>query len=144
MSHPESTALHGATMRAPQLPGPADSRNAVKGGFRFTPADGRWWWSPGMYMLLGVAADDQVRYPPSTRLLLTHLPPQYRQSLARAWRHLRAGHGPVAFAARIVGLDGVTRPVFITASADGDRDVSVVSGVISWETSALPRQRAPR
>jgi hypothetical protein len=39
----------------------------------------------------------------------------------------------VAFGTRIVGLDAVVRPVFVTASADGHRTVSAVSGVIQLE-----------
>jgi hypothetical protein len=133
MSHPESTATRGTSMRAPQVPGPAAIAGLVKGGFRYTLTDGRWWWSSGMYMLLGIDTKQLCDYPPSTRLLLAHLLPADRRSVAQAWTHLRTGRGPVAFGTRIVGLDAVVRPVFVTASADGHRTVSAVSGVIQLE-----------
>lgn len=152
MSHPESTATRDAAAPAqPPAPAPAPnespsvvSRSVVKGGFRFTLVDSRWWWSSGMYMLLGIRTEHISRYQPSTRLLLTHLDPDGRRSAAQAWTHLRSGQGPVAFTSRIVGLDKVIRPVFVTASADGHRSVTVVSGVIQWEAAVWPVQRSAR
>ena len=145
MSHQESTATRGGSTRELPLPGPVAAPGGIKGGFRFSVADGIWWWSPGMYMLLGLGRQQIAGNPPSTRLLLRHLHPADHRSVAQAWQHLRQGGGPVAFGYRIVGADGVVRPVYVTASTERDSrpGATVVSGVIALEGIALDAAALP-
>ena len=110
---------------------------SVKGAFRVTLASGTWWWSPGMYTLHGYRPGQARQVVPSTRLMLAHLHPADRRSMNEAWAHLIADGELVALRFRIVGADGVVRPVFALAStgfAAGDAP-SVVTGVLEFDTT---------
>lgn len=144
MTHQQSTAEHGGSTRELPLPGPVGAPGGITGGFQFTVVDGSWWWSPGIYMLLGIDQNRIAENPPSTRLLFRHLHPADRRSVTRGWVHLRDRGGPIAFGYRIVGNDGFVRPVFVTASTDRDSRGGVISGVIALETATIPAQRSRR
>ena len=107
----------------------------IKGGFRFSLVDGAWWWSPGMYLLHGYGPNQMHRIAPSTRLILSHRHPADRQAMASAWAHLLAEGKLAAFHYRIIGADGVTRPVFAMASTDFNRGhaPTMVTGVLQLE-----------
>ena len=107
----------------------------IKGGFRFSLTDGTWWWSPGMYALHGYRQTQLRRVAPSTRLILSHRHPADRQAMAAAWAHLLADGKLAAFHYRIVGADGITRPVFALASTDFNRghEPTMVTGVLQLE-----------
>lgn len=110
---------------------------SVKGAFRVTLASGAWWWSPGMYTLHGYRPNQARRVVPSTRLILAHLHPADRPAVNQAWAHLIADGELVALHFRIVGDDGVVRPVFALAAtgfAAGDTP-SVVTGVLEYDTT---------
>jgi hypothetical protein len=110
---------------------------SVKGAFRVTLADDSWWWSPGMYMLHGYRPGQVPQVIPSTRLMLAHLHPADRRSMNAAWAHLIADGELVALRFRIVGADGVVRPVFALASTGfAEREApSVVTGVLELDTT---------
>lgn len=144
MTHQQSTEARGGSTRELPLPGPVGAPGGITGGFQFRLSDGTWWWSPGMYMLLGIDQRQINQHPPSTRLLLRHLHPADRATVGEAWLHLRERGGPVAFDYRITGADGVLRPVFVTASVDRDSNGGVISGVIALETAPIPAQRSHR
>ncbi len=107
----------------------------IKGGFRFSLTDGAWWWSPGMYALHGYRQTQMRSIQPSTRLILSHRHPADRRAMAAAWAHLLADGKLAAFHYRIVGADGVVRPVFALASTDFNRghDPTLVTGVLQLE-----------
>lgn len=107
----------------------------IKGGFRFSLIDGTWWWSPGMYELHGYRPSQLRDVRPSTRLLVTHRHPQDRRAMAAAWAHLITDGSLAAFHYRIVGADGVVRPVFAMASTDFNRGhaPTMVTGVLQLE-----------
>ena len=107
----------------------------IKGGFRFSLTDAAWWWSPGMYALHGYRPEEMQKIRPSTRLIVIHRHPADRQAMAAAWAHLIADGSLAAFHYRIVGADGVTRPVFAMASTDFNRghDPTLVTGVLQLE-----------
>jgi PAS domain-containing protein len=130
----------GAALR--NLPVQADHRYehveapaGIKGGFRFSLTDGAWWWSPGMYALHGYQPTQLQQVRPSTRLILLHRHPADRQAMAAAWAHLTADGSLAAFHYRILGADGVTRPVFALASTDFNRghEPTLVTGVLQLE-----------
>lgn len=141
MTQQQSTAAHGGSMRELPLPGPLGAPGGITGGFQFTLADGTWWWSPGMYMLLGIELAQIAENPPNSTLLFRHLHPADRRPVVLAWRQLREG-GAAAFDCRIIGADGAVRPVFVTASTDRTSRGGVISGVIALETAAIPTQRS--
>ena len=107
----------------------------IKGGFRFSLTDGAWWWSPGMYALHGYRQAQMRSVAPSTRLILSHRHPADRQAMAAAWAHLLADGKLAAFHYRIIGADGITRPVFALASTDFNRghQPTMVTGVLQLE-----------
>jgi PAS domain-containing protein len=107
----------------------------IKGGFRFSLTDGTWWWSPGMYALHGYPSTQLQKVRPSTRLILTHRHPADRRAMAAAWAHLIADGSLAAFHYRILGADGVIRPVFALASTDFNRghEATLVTGVLQLE-----------
>lgn len=144
MAHQQSTAAHDGSMRELPLPGPVGAPGGITGGFQFTVVDGSWWWSPGMYMLLGIDQRQISENPPSTRLLFRHLHPADRRPVTRAWVHLRDRGGPVAVSFRIIGSDDLVRRVFVNASTDRDSRGGIISGVIALETAAIPAQRSRR
>jgi hypothetical protein len=115
----------------------AEPSAEVKGGFRVSLSDGAWWWSPGMYTLHGYQPPQSSTTVPTTRLLLAHRHPADRPVVAGAWSHLLADGGLVAFHYRIVGFDGVVRPVFAMASTDyyAGRAPTIVTGVIQLEAA---------
>jgi hypothetical protein len=122
----------------------------VKGAFRITLADGAWWWSPGMFTLHGYRADQIPRIVLTTRIVLGHIHSADRRRAAAAWSHLIADGHLVAVHYRIVGADGIVRPVFVLASTDFDqgRPATVVTGVMEFETprdvwAASPRRGDP-
>ena len=90
----------------------------VKGGFRLSLSTGQWWWSPGMYRLHGYLPNQWSSVRPSGRLLLTHRHPDDRTAFAQAWSHLLTDGGMIAVRYRIVGVDGLVRPVFAMAYLD--------------------------
>lgn len=103
----------------------------VKGGFRFDPVGGSWWWSPGVFAFLGYRPDQAAALIPSVRLLLRHRHPADRVVVRAAWRHLTAEGGLVAVHYRVLGADGVTRPVFVLASVTGQHGCpTMVTGVM--------------
>ena len=57
--------------------------------------------------------------------------------MADAWAHLIADGHLVALHYRIVGADGVVRPVFVLASTDLDKAVppTVVTGVMEFDAA---------
>ena len=109
----------------------------IKGGFRITLASDSWWWSSGMYILHGYRPDQVSAIVPTTRLVLAHRHPADRHAMAAAWSHLIADGKLVAFHYRVVGADGVIRPVFAMASTDFHRGhaPTVVTGVMQLESS---------
>jgi len=129
---------HGTLVRG--IPAQRRHRNhrveeavTIKGGFRFDRTDGSWWWSPGMFLLHGYDPDRLHGVVPSMRLLLAHRHPADRQALADAWAHLVGDGRLVAFRHRVVGADGVIRPVFTVASTGHGRDACAVTGVMQLD-----------
>ena len=108
----------------------------IRGGFRLSLESGRWWWSPGMYELLGYRSGHTPA--PSTQLLLGHRHPLDRAMFERAWRHLVADGGVVAIRYRIIGVDDRVRPVFAMAYRDDTPEGRplAVSGVIQSDGPA--------
>jgi PAS domain-containing protein len=107
----------------------------IKGGFRFSLVTGQWWWSPGMYRLHGYLPDRWLSVRPSGRLLLAHRHPDDRQAFAQAWSHLLDTGGVIAVRYRIIGLDGLVRPVFAMAylecsGGEVNRPAREVTGVM--------------
>lgn len=143
MSHHDGAVTHGESMRELPLPGPVATPGGIKGGFRFTLSTRTWWWSPGVYMLLGFDERPTAPVPAGTRLLLRHIHPTDRRSVARAWTLLRSGESPVALGFHISGVDAVVRRVFVTASAEvhSNGTVTAVSGVLHLEATLPPAQR---
>ncbi len=90
----------------------------IKGGFRFSLTTGQWWWSPGMYRLHGYPPVQWRSVRPSGRLLLAHRHPADRPAFAQAWCHLLDEGGVIAVRYRIIGVDGLVRPVFAMAYFD--------------------------
>lgn len=113
----------------------------VKGGFRLCLPTGQWWWSTGMYRLHGYRPQQWPSVRPSARLLLTHRHPADRSAFAQAWTHLLETGGVMAVRYRIVGVDGVIRPVFAMAYFDAPagaagRPTGEITGVMQSEESA--------
>jgi len=134
---------HHGTVVVRRRPIPAGRRNehvekpaGIKGGFRITLASNSWWWSPGMYTLHGYRPDQLPEIVPTTRLVLAHRHSADQQAMAAAWSHLIADGKLVAFHYRIVGADGVIRPVFAMASTDfhPGHAPTVVTGVMQLES----------
>jgi PAS fold len=109
----------------------------IKGAFRMTLADGACWWSPGMFTLHGYRAGRLPRLVPTTRVMVNHVHPADRRATADAWAHLIADGHLVALHYRIVGADGVVRPVFVLASTNHDRanPPTVVTGVMEFDAA---------
>jgi hypothetical protein len=136
------TRQHGTLVRKKSAPHRREERvpdaAGIKGGFRITLSDGSWWWSPGMYVLHGLRAAQMRRIVPSTRFVLTHRHPADRAAMIEAWTQLITDGPLVAFRYRIVGVDGVVRPVYAMASIDHGADGSptVVTGVLQLESAS--------
>lgn len=109
----------------------------VKGGFRVALNTGLWWWSPGMFTLHGYRGRHAITTVPTTKLVIGHRHPDDRRAMADAWAHLVAEGGLVAFHYRIIGADGVIRPVFAMASTCNHtgRAPTVVTGVMQLEST---------
>lgn len=122
----------------------------VKGGFRLCLPTGQWWWSPGMFRLHGYPPHQWRSLRPSTRLLLTHRHPADRSAFAQAWTHLLQTGGVMAVRYRIVGVDGVIRPVFAMAYFDrpagaAGRAAGEITGVMQSDeqgTESAPESAA--
>jgi PAS fold len=87
----------------------------IKGGFRLCLATGQCWWSSGMFRLHGYSPAQWSAVRPSGRLLLAHRHPDDRRAVGQALEHLLADGGMIAVRYRVVGADGLVRPVFAMA-----------------------------
>ena len=98
-----------------------------------------------MYLLHGLPADQIGRVVPTTRLVLAHRHPADRVAVARAWAHLIAEGNLVAARYRIIGFDGVVRPVYAMASTDQQSGLvpTVVTGVLQLEAPAAQQTPHP-
>jgi hypothetical protein len=107
----------------------------IKGAFRITLADGACWWSPGMFTLHGYRANQSPRLVPTTRIMISQVHPADLRGMADAWAHLIADGHLIALHYRIVGADGIVRPVFVLASTDLDKahPPTVVTGVMEFD-----------
>jgi hypothetical protein len=108
-----STSSAGAAPAARASTPPASGRPAgscVTGRYRLDPHNAAWWWSPGMYELLGLPAEDTR---PSTELLLQC---QHRDDRARVLQAIStacATGRPFAVETRVLHHDGTLRVVVI-------------------------------
>src|SRR6478752_5428859 len=145
MAQHRGTALPNLPLQSDHRYEHVEAPAGIKGGFRFSLTDGAWWWSPGMFALHGYRQTQMRSVQPSTRLILSHRHPADRRAMAAAWAHLLADGKLVAFHYRIVGADGVVRPVFALASTDFNRghDPTLVTGVLSSRSSAPGSGRRP-
>jgi|GEM_PF-6673771 len=116
-----------------------EPRATLRGGFRVTLQDMSWWWSPGMFSLLGYRPNQAAHIVPTTALVLAHRHRDDRRAVESAWAQLVSGDGVAALHYRIVGADGLTRPVFAMASTqyDSTRTPVLISGVLQLEVPAL-------
>lgn len=107
----------------------------IKGAFRITLADGALWWSPGMFTVHGYRTDRGPRLVPTTRLMARQVHPGDRRAGGDAWAHLVADGHLIALHYRVLGADGITRPVFVLASTDlhQDHPPTVVTGVMEFD-----------
>ncbi|HEY5878436.1 MAG TPA: PAS domain-containing protein [Nakamurella sp.] len=114
----------------------------IKGGFRLSLTSGQWWWSPGVYRLHGYRQGQWAAVRPDGRMLLIHRHPDDRAAFAQAWRHLLADGGMIALRYRIMGVDGLIRPVFAMAYLDGpDGRPREVTGVLQSDGDARAYSR---
>ena len=107
----------------------------IKGAFRIALTDRACWWSPGMFLLHGYGANRSPQVVPTARMMVSQVHPADRRVAAGAWSHLIADGHLVALHYRIVGADGLVRPVFVLASTDLDKThpPTVVTGVMEFD-----------
>lgn len=108
----------------------------VKGAFRIDLGQGQVWWSPGMWLLHGLRPRPAGEPAPGLRAMIRYRRPQDRPAMVRAWRQLRDTGLPVCFDDRILGLDGVIRPVMIIAAVTTAGGGLIVEGVV--QPQSLP------
>lgn len=130
-----STLVRGRLVEQHRNTEHIEPRATLKGGFRVTLSDMSWWWSPGMFTLLGYRPEQAAQIVPTTSLVLAHRHRDDRRSVESAWAQLVTGDGVAAVHYRIVGADGITRPVFAMASTQYDDEHTPVqiTGVLQLE-----------
>ena len=125
-----STSSAGAAPAACASAPPASGRPAgscVTGRYRLDPHNAAWWWSPEMYELLGLPAEDAR---PSTELLLQC---QHRDDRARVLQAIStacATGRPFAVETRVLHHDGTLRVVVLHGrpAAGAEGPASTVEG----------------
>lgn len=115
--------------------GPDDHRSGaggdqVRGAFRIDLGRGRTWWSPGVWLLHGLRPRRAGAPAPGVRVVIRHRHQEDRPAMVKAWRHLRDTHRPVCFDYRILGVDGVTRPVMVMAAVRPTVGGLIVEGLV--------------
>jgi len=108
----------------------------LRAALRFELPAGPNWFSAGMYAVHGYRTAETAMVVAGPCRLLAHAHPEDRAAFAKAWRRMQGGAGPVTLRYRVVGADGVTRPVYVAASLESRPDgTATVYGVIERDTT---------
>lgn len=98
------------------------------GQYRYDLADHSWTWSPDVYAMHGVEAEDCA---PSTRLVLRHVHPVERAQVIERFRDHLTTPGPYSCAYRLVDNDGRIRSiVYVGESFAVDGRVEHLQGFV--------------
>ncbi|OLT46185.1 hypothetical protein BJF88_04875 [Cellulosimicrobium sp. CUA-896] len=101
--------------------------------------DDRWWWSAGVYAILGLQPGEVV---PTTQLLLAHRHPDDTRPTGGTLLEALAEGEPFSHLHRIVDAHGATRTVVVTGTAvrdDAGRVVEVTGDLVDVTASVAAR-----
>jgi hypothetical protein len=127
-----STTLPRSRASAEVRPTP----RAAGARYRYDRRSGRWWWSPELVALLGLAPDAA----PDTGQLLEPLDPADRTRLLRAVTGACSSGAAFALEVRQLRADGAVRILVVFGEPESDRDggVAAVCGLLADVTDDRP------